>query len=75
MGVAEEENGIEPREVLMNEKEFFDLKLMWFDGKLIVNEEESCRSLKKNRVSMYNNKIDYMTGEDFELYVAQMLGK
>ena len=24
---------------------------------------------------MYNNKIDYMTGEDFELYVAQMLGK
>lgn len=47
MGVAEEENGIEPREVLMNEKEFFDLKLMWFDGKLIVNEEESCRPVKK----------------------------
>ena len=28
-----------------------------------------------NIIDMYNNKIDYMTGEDFELYVAQMLGK
>ena len=37
-----------------------------------TNEEINWKS---NRIDMYNNKIDYMTGEDFELYIAQMLGK
>lgn len=37
-----------------------------------VEEEPNVKNI--NRIDMYNNKIDYMTGEDFELYVAQMLG-
>lgn len=41
----------------------------------IVIDEEEPNIQSINRIDMYNNKIDYMTGEDFELYVAQMLGK
>ena len=38
-----------------------------------VEEEQNMQNIR--RIDMYNNKIDYMTGEDFELYVAQMLGR
>lgn len=70
-GVVGEENGIEPRKVLMSKEEFEELHNNDIDmieiGKKVDFE-------KPNRIDMYNNKIDYMTGEDFELYVAQMLG-
>ncbi len=70
-GVVGEENGIEPRKVLMSKEEFEELHNNDIDmieiGKKVDFE-------KSNRIDMYNNKIDYMTGEDFELYVAQLLG-
>lgn len=42
--------------------------------KKITESKEQCFE-KSSRIDMYNNKIDYMTGEDFELYVAQILGR
>lgn len=29
----------------------------------------------REKVKMYNNQYDYMTGEDFEVFIAQILGK
>lgn len=73
-GIVGQENRTEPRKILMNEEEFFDLKLMWIDGKLDTKEEPHYQTVQENRINMYNNKIDYMTGEDFEAYVATILG-
>ena len=35
------------------------------------NQQEISSTL--NRIDMYNNQYDYMTGEDFEVYVAMIL--
>lgn len=78
-GVVGKEIGIAPRKVLMNHDEFGELLI---DG-IEVREDDASnyqsnvqkdRVSKFNRIDMYNNQYDYMTGEDFELYVAQLLG-
>lgn len=68
-GVVGEELGTAPRKILMSYDEFEEL--FYEDN---IYPKTCYKDLKEERIGMYNNKIDYMTGEDFELYVAQMLG-
>lgn len=80
-GIVGEEIGAAPRKSLISYDEFEEL---WIDSRIEVVESNIFNNEKgyqkdfvsqPNRIDMYNNKIDYMTGEDFELYVAQMLGR
>lgn len=41
----------------------------------VIRSEQIAYSPSSNRVNMYNNKYDYMTGEDFEVFVSQILKK
>ena len=77
-GVVGEEIGTAPRKVLMNRDEFEELLSngieTWEDD--ISNSESGNQqeiSSTLNRIDMYNNQYDYMTGEDFEVYVAMIL--
>ena len=77
-GVVGGEIGTAPRKVLMNRDEFEELLSngieTWEDD--ISNSESGNQqeiSSTLNRIDMYNNQYDYMTGEDFEVYVAMIL--
>ncbi len=78
VGVVGEEIGMAPRKVLMNINEFEELlnngiEVLEDDisNSQISNQQEISSAL--NRIDMYNNQYDYMTGEDFEAYVAMIL--
>jgi len=47
---------------------------MWFFNKKSKNDKQKLSSTE-DRISIYNNKFDYMDGNDFELFVAQILRK
>lgn len=77
-GVVVAADGTNPRKILMTIEEFekylseTEIKIIqdyvYVDTKkeVLVSEE---------RVNIYNNKYDYMTGEDFEVFIAQILKK
>lgn len=76
-GVISLENGSNTRTVLMNETEFFKALERWEQntssmqstiGPQGVQEQSSIEKIK-----WYNNKFDYMTGNDFEQFCAQVL--
>lgn len=78
VGVVEKEVGTAPRKVLMNRNEFEEL----LNDGIEVREDDISNSKSNNqqgissvlnRIDMYNNQYDYMTGEDFEAYVAMIL--
>ena len=77
-GVVGEEIGTAPRKVLMNRNEFEELLI---DGIEVREDDISNSQINShqeisstlNRIDMYNNQYDYMTGEDFEVYVATIL--
>lgn len=78
-GIVGVEMGTVPRKVLMSSDEFDEL---WIDNRIkvresnvpnIQNNNQLWFSSALNRIDMYNNKYDYMTGEDFEIFVAQIL--
>ena len=77
-GIISPENGSNTRTVLMNEDEFFKALEKWEQnassmqstiGQLQDVQEQS--SLE--RIKWYNNKFDYMTGNDFEQFCALVL--
>lgn len=77
-GVVGEEIGMAPRKVLMNSNEFEEL----LNNGIGAQEDDISNSQSSNqqeispvlnRIDMYNNQYDYMTGEDFEVYVAMIL--
>lgn len=76
-GVISLENGSNTRTVLMNETEFFKALERWEQntssmqstiGPQGVQEQSSIEKIK-----WYNNKFDYMTGNDFEQFCALVL--
>lgn len=77
-GVVGEEIGTTPRKVLMNRDEFEELLNNGIEAReddisnsQSGNQQEISSTL--NRIDMYNNQYDYMTGEDFETYIAMIL--
>lgn len=71
--------GVTPRKILMSQEEFEHLRI---NGKIKVNAKlkneldvKESQSYLSERMNMYDNKIDYMTGEDFEFFIAQLLAK
>lgn len=78
-GVVEEEIGTAPRKILMNRDEFEELLIDVIEAQEddVSNYQSNAQqemASELNRIDMYNNKYDYMTGEDFELYISQILG-
>lgn len=79
-GVVGEEIGTAPRKVLMDHDEFEELLIdgveAWEDdiSNFQSNDRQEIDSIL-NRIDMYNNQYDYMTGEDFEVYVATILSQ
>ncbi len=76
-GVISLENGSNTRTVLMNETEFFKALERWEQntssmqstiGPQGVQEQSSIEKIK-----WYNNKFDYMTGNDFEQFCTLVL--
>lgn len=77
-GVVGEEIGTTPRKILMNLDKFEELLNNGIEAReddisnsQSGNQQEISSTL--NRVDMYNNQYDYMTGEDFETYIAIIL--
>lgn len=78
-GVVGEEIGTAPRKVLMNRDEFEELLIDGIetqedDASNYQSNDQQEMASELNRIDMYNNQYDYMTGEDFELYISQILG-
>lgn len=87
-GVVDIEEGTRPRKVLMGMdmfQEFLnsvevkrrDEKITYGTKQNVVESSDKIvpGSNSFNRISMYNNKIDYMEGHDFETYCAVLLEK
>lgn len=80
-GIVGEYLGTKPRKILITYKEFEELRTSngIEVGKLYISnnkdDSQKTNSFMPDRVGMYNNKYDYMTGEDFEIFVAQILSK
>lgn len=76
-GVVGSELGTKPRKILMTEKEFIKaIETGQFDN---INFENvpvydfTQPSSSTERIKWYNNKFDYMTGNDFEQFCALVL--
>lgn len=76
-GVVGPELGTKPRKILMTEKEFLEaIEAGQFDN---INFENvpvydfTQPSSSTERIKWYNNKFDYMTGNDFEQFCALVL--
>jgi len=65
-----------PRKVLMTKKQFekylSKTKIKARKNDEIINSQEEVFA-SEERVNMYHNQYDYMTGKDFEIFVAQIL--
>lgn len=78
-GIVGEEIGTAPREVLMSRDVFDELlieeriEVMENDIANPSNNRQQEPTSALNRIDMYSNQYDYMTGEDFEAYVAMIL--
>ncbi len=77
VGVVGPEAGIEPRKALMSLDEFEAFIISPDYLKHISTPDENCEpsSTELGRLNLYNNKFDYMSGNDFEYYCAELLKK
>ena len=78
IGVVGPEEGITPRKVLLSTEEVYlllkHLALYPIEDNSTDIEEKSISNIfMSERISMYNNKFDYMEGHDFENYCAALL--
>lgn len=67
IGVVGAEQGTKPREILMTLNEFREIE------KAYKAKVSAYEVYEVDRVDMYNDKFDYMTGSDFEIYCADIL--
>lgn len=80
-GVVGPENGISPRAILMTSEEFrlflnsCDIVYESCNEFVYKENNDSKMSDATGRISMYNNKFDYMNGHDFEYFCADILKK
>lgn len=76
-GVVGPELGTKPRKILMTEKEFIEaIETGRFDNINFENvpvHDFAQPSSSLERIKWYNNKFDYMTGNDFEQFCALVL--
>lgn len=76
-GVVGPELGTKPRKILMTEKEFIEaIEAGRFDNINFENvpvHDFAQPSSSLERIKWYNNKFDYMTGNDFEQFCALVL--
>lgn len=72
-GVVSGENFFKSRKVLMSSEEFKGLLCRIERNEELHQNTESKQFTQCEKVNMYNNQYDYMTGEDFEVFVAQIL--
>ncbi len=78
-GIVEPEDGTKPRKVLMTAEEFqyflsnhnLEYESFHINGNTDSTQDQESNIIK--RMSMYNNKFDYMEGHDFEEYCAILL--
>lgn len=77
VGVLGPEEGIEPRKSLMSLDEFeaFIISSDYLKHVSVPNENYEPSSTELDRLNLYNNKFDYMSGNDFEYYCAELLKK
>lgn len=73
MGVVGMEEGTIPRRILVTAEEYESIVENYHPQKL--NSEIEKETLIHDRVSLYNNKYDYMDGHDFEHFCADLLRK
>ena len=77
VGVISPVNGSSPRTVLMNETEFLKVLEKWKQNTYHVQSTIYLKNIQKQssieRIKWYNNKFDYMTGNDFEQFCALVL--
>ena len=80
-GLVDALNGVSPQNVIMSVKQFEYM----IENNLISNNDVLINDSPENdtfslpyedeRISLYNDKFDYMTGRDFEVYCASLLEK
>lgn len=82
-GVVGQEEGTRPRKILMNTDDFqtfienndFNYKDSTSIEEQTKLSENNSKTIIPERIHMYNNKFDYMTGHDFEYFCADLLQK
>lgn len=82
-GVIGQEEGTRPRKILMNTDDFqafiennnFNYKDFTSIEEQTKISENNSKTIIPERIYMYNNKFDYMTGHDFEYFCANLLQK
>ena len=76
-GVISLENGSNTRTVLMNETEFFKALERWEQNTSSMQSTSGPQGVQEQssieKIKWYNNKFDYMTGNDFEQFCALVL--
>lgn len=76
-GVISLENGSNTRTVLMNETEFFKALERWEQNTSSMQSTIGPQGVQEQsyieKIKWYNNKFDYMTGNDFEQFCALVL--
>lgn len=76
-GVISPENGSNTRTLLMNETEFFKALEKWEQNSSSMQSTIEPKNIQEHssteRIKWYNNKFDYMTGNDFEQFCALVL--
>ncbi len=76
-GVISPENGSNTRTVLMNETKFFKALEKWEQNSSSMQSTIEPQNIQEHssteRIKWYNNKFDYMTGNDFEQFCALVL--
>lgn len=79
IGVVGEDQGTKPRKILVDMNEFVEIVNKFFtSNQNFANKDSQYQSkpiAAEERMNRYNHKFDYMTGEDFEVFVAQILKK
>ncbi|MCI8528735.1 MAG: hypothetical protein HFH82_06215 [Lachnospiraceae bacterium] len=73
MGVVSEEFDTRPRKILVNKREYEKIVENYrLKTEMLRNTETDYQT---ERISLYNDKFDYMEGHDFEYYCADLLRK
>ena len=73
IGVVGPEEGTAPRKILVTKEEYKRIVKYYNSDHL----KDNCKTKSPdiNRINLYNNKFDYMTGHDFEYFCADVLRK
>lgn len=77
VGIISPVNGSNPRTVLMSETEFLKVLEKWKQNTSHVQSTIYSKNIQEQssieRIKWYNNKFDYMTGNDFEQFCSLVL--